>query len=163
MHLREHDLFAVRWSERILDEARRSLVGRGKPLDKVEARLAAMRRAFPDANVTGFEDLIPSLRLPDPDDRHVLAAAILGGAAQIVTKNLRDFPTTALNQYDIEAVSPDGFLLNTLDLYPEITIQTIQQRAITLTRPAIGINGILQALEDSGAPEFASEVRRHVL
>jgi predicted nucleic acid-binding protein len=43
----------------------------------------AMDEQAQDAVVT--EDLIDSLRLPDPEDRHVLAAAIVGQADVIVT------------------------------------------------------------------------------
>ena len=60
------------------------------------AQLAAIRKHFPEALVTGYEPLIEALTLPDPDDRHVLAAAILCGAQQIITENLADFPEDAL-------------------------------------------------------------------
>jgi hypothetical protein len=49
-----------------------------------EARLARtvalMNKAVADCLVTGYEHLIDQLSLPDPNDRHVLAAAILSGA-----------------------------------------------------------------------------------
>lgn len=59
--------------------------------------------------MTGHEPLIEGLKLPDPDDRHVLAAAIKAGAQVIVTRNLKDFPETDLQPWDIEAQSPDAF------------------------------------------------------
>ncbi len=55
-----------------------------------------------DALVTGYEDLIEGLHLPDLDDRHVLAAAIRGRADVIVTANVRDFPTEILTPFEIE-------------------------------------------------------------
>ena len=61
-----------------------------------------MNEAVRDCLVTGYEDLIDSLTLPDPDDRHVLAAAIRAGASVIVTYNLKDFPAATLAQFDIE-------------------------------------------------------------
>jgi predicted nucleic acid-binding protein len=163
LHLREEDIFAVRWSQAILDEARQSLIDRGKPADKVDRRLRAMQEAFPDAEVTGHERLISGLHLPDPNDRHVLAAAIAGGANQIVTANVRDFPEDVLARYDLEAVSPDTFLLSALYSYPELTVATIQQRAAELTRPRIGVTGLLEALRKSGAPQFADAVAAEIL
>ena len=61
-----------------------------------------MDRHVPDCLVTGYEPIIPTLTLPDPDDRHVLAAAIRCGAGSIVTFNLGDFPASALGQFDTE-------------------------------------------------------------
>src|SRR5262245_47922890 len=63
------------------------------------------------ATVKGFESLIPSLTLPDSNDRHVLAAAIHAGARLIATKNLRHFPPAALARHGIEALHPDTFIL----------------------------------------------------
>ena len=51
--------------------------------------------------MTGYHGLIPSLQLPDPDDRHVLAAAIVGRCDVIVTQNIQDFPEAALAPYGI--------------------------------------------------------------
>lgn len=69
-----------------------------------------------DALVTGYEDLLPALRLPDPNGRHVLAAAIRGQANVIVTMNVRDFPSDVLALLGIEAQHPGEFVLHLLDL-----------------------------------------------
>lgn len=74
-----------------------------------------MRTAFPDARVTGYESLIPAMT-NHPKDRHVLAAAARADAAVIVTANLKDFPAAALEPYQIDAVHPDDFLLDQLEL-----------------------------------------------
>src|SRR6266545_1037725 len=79
-----------------------------------------MRSAIPDWEVssTAWETLAPSLRLPDADDVHVLAAAIAGHADCIVTTNLRHFPADVLCSYGVEAIHPDDFIINQLDLDP---------------------------------------------
>ena len=57
----------------------------------------------------GFEELVPAIRLPDPDDRHVVAAAIRGEADTILAANLKDFPASALAPLGLAAEHPDGF------------------------------------------------------
>src|SRR5712692_2845699 len=79
-----------------------------------------MNEAVRDCLVTGYEDLIASLSLPDPDDRHVLAAAIRANADVIITYNLTDFPAETLARFDIEALHPDDFLVCLLDLAPGV-------------------------------------------
>src|ERR1022692_4290909 len=68
-----------------------------------------MNGAFPDALVTGYEPLIGEMA-NDPKDRHVLAAAVRGGAEVLVTENLRDFPPAAVRSYGIQVVSQDAYL-----------------------------------------------------
>ena len=77
-----------------------------------------MDGSLPDCLVTGYEELVPGLTLPDPDDRHVLAAAIRGGAECIVTFNLKDFPKSSLDPYRIEAIHPDDFVSRLLEASP---------------------------------------------
>jgi len=74
----DQGLFAPLWSERILDEVRRAILKIHDDIDpgRVDARLHAMNRAFEDAGVTGWESLEANTTLPDPDDRHVVSAAI---------------------------------------------------------------------------------------
>lgn len=78
-----------------------------------------MDAEFPDSLVAGYEGLIESLDLPDPDDRHVLAAAITCHAHVVVTANLRDFPKSSLSHFSVAAQHPDDFLLDQLDLHSD--------------------------------------------
>lgn len=108
--MRLHIAGAVRahWSEPILDEVVRNLAKNRpeKAREQWEKLRLLLNRAVPDASVTGFENRIDQLTLPDVDDRHVLAAAIEIGAEIIVTSNLEDFPKDELAKYEIVAQSP---------------------------------------------------------
>jgi hypothetical protein len=75
-----------------------------------------MNRAVRNCLVTGYEPLADALDLPDPGDRHVLAAAIKARAQVIVTHNLKDFPSTVLGKWEMEAKSADDFILDQIDL-----------------------------------------------
>ena len=100
-------------------------------------RFAQMREAFDDALVTGWQELEPGIRLPDLDDRHVVAAAVRGGAQGIITANAKDFPATALEPFGLEAVHPDDFLLDQLDLSPPTILQVIRDQAARTRRPPL--------------------------
>jgi hypothetical protein len=115
-------LVRARWTEAIHDEWARSLLQKSSALsaERLARARTLMNEAGRDCLVTGYEDLIPSLSLPDSDDRHVLAAAIRAGADVIVTYNLSDFPAETLADFDIEALHPDDFLVRLLDLAPGI-------------------------------------------
>ncbi len=106
------DLFRARWTEEILDECYRNLAKNRPDLQSIQlARTRELMNAHVlDALITGYEALIPSLTLPDPTDRHVLAAAICGGVDSIITYNLTDFATQALKIFGIEAQHPDEFI-----------------------------------------------------
>src|ERR1051325_1105511 len=107
-----------RWTGMIHEEWMRSLLN-DRPLlarDRLERTRDLMNQAVPDCLVTGFEGLIDGLALPDPDDRHVLAAAIHGGAETIVTYNLTDFPVDTLAVHGIQAQHPDEFIAHFLDV-----------------------------------------------
>ena len=109
--------------------------------EKLERTRALMDLHATDALVTGYEDLIPGLQLPDPDDRHVLAAAIRGQADVIVTMNLRDFPANVVGAFGIEAQHPDEFVLHLLDLAPGLVIAAaeIDPNRVRATRIRNGI------------------------
>lgn len=87
--------------------------------------------AIPDASITGYEHLIDELELPDPDDRHVLAAAVHVQARTIVTKNLRDFPSSALEPKSVRAMHPDAFLNDLNEKHPGALLTVIRDIAAT--------------------------------
>lgn len=121
------------WSSKILaelDRTLRLLLGkRGVSQEEIDAYLTRLFRqmetAFPDALVTDWESLAETVQLPDPDDRHVVAAARAGRADVIVTDNLADFPPTALPA-PLARQSLDDFLLDALDLHPVQVISAVR-------------------------------------
>lgn len=119
MSLCTRGLFAAKWSRRIEDEWMGHL--NQKLPDKqqqITNRQEQMRLAVPDWEVCedGIATIEPSLQLPDKDDRHVLAAAIVGHADCIVTDDKRGFDEAIVNQYGIEVIDTDKFISNQLDL-----------------------------------------------
>ena len=90
LHAAAVGLYQPVWTTMIHDEWTRSLLAKSPAanLAKIASRRAQMDQFFPSALVTGFEPLIDAITLPDPDDRHVVAAAIRARADVIVTFNL---------------------------------------------------------------------------
>ena len=117
----------------------------------------------PDALVMGYESLIPSLNLPDEKDRHVLAAAIQSKASVIGTKNLKDFPKESLQEFEIEAQSPDEFLLNLLDLAPEDVYEAAEDRRLGLKNPPKTVAEYLSTPESEGLVRTVAKLRLALL
>lgn len=157
LRLAEADLYRPLWSERILDEMVDAIkaVRPNLPPGAARRRADVMRLFFEDAEVGGWQDLEPSITLPDPDDRHVVAAAVRGRADLIVTANTRDFPTGVLSGMGLEVQHPDEFLLNQLDLEPDLTIAALHRQAAATRRPAITTKILLGHLAKCGVPGFA--------
>jgi hypothetical protein len=118
-----------------------------------------MTRAIPDCLVDDFRELIDGLALPDPNDRHVLAAAIRAGAQAIVTFNLKDFPASALSKYGVEALHPDDFLLDLIDLAPGTLCAAVVKQAGALRRPPMTIGEVLDTLRALGLVESVAKLR----
>lgn len=151
----------ARWSSQILDECFRNILA-----DRPDLQPSALTRTrelmeevVPDALISGFEDLIDGLKLPDKNDRHVLAAAIHAGAQVIVTFNLKDFPDSALSPYSIEAKHPDDFVLNSIDLAPGAMIQVVTEQASSLKNPPKSIPELLEKLRNQGLPSSVARLR----
>ena len=121
-----------------------------------------MDQAVPDCLVTGYESLIDSLVLPDPDDRHVFAAAVRCGAQVIVTFNRKDFPAEHLAPYGIEAMHPDVFLEHQLDLHRGLVIRTAKQHRASLKNPSRSAHEYLDTLSAQGLVVTADLLREFV-
>lgn len=155
-------LFRAKWTEQIHDEWTRKLLKNRPDIDpnKLQALRQAMNRAVPDCLVTGFESIVPALNLPDPDDRHILAAAIIAEANTIITVNLKDFPSNILSSYGIEAQHPDSFIAEFLNLEPRrvrAAIQTIQSR---LKNPPVSFDDYMEILMQQGLTTSVSMLRQ---
>jgi hypothetical protein len=130
--------------------------------EKLERTRRLMDLHAEDAVVSGYEDLIPGLHLPDPNDRHVLAAAIRGRAGVIVTANVRDFPAETLAPFGIEAQHPDEFILHLLDLAPGIVAGAARTHRESLKNPPKTIDDYLSTLEAQGLTQTASVLREYM-
>jgi len=144
--------FRARWSEQIQAEWKHNL--RRKRPDLTSAQLdrtsALMNDAVPDSLVSGHETLIPGLILPDPGDRHVLAAAIRCGAGVIVTFNGKDFPDEALREFCIEAQHPDEFIDNLFDLDQAAVVEAARRQRAQLVNPKLDVDRFLDVLLRQG-------------
>ena len=160
LSLADADLYTARWSADIEREWHSALTARypdaGQKLNKLAEQ---MRLTVPDCLVEGYQHLIPSLELPDANDRHVLAAAICGNADAIVTHNTRDFPRHILNDFDIELQTPDQFVLNQILLCPARSISVIKSMRQRWTNPAVSACAMITLFEQRALPQTAAHLR----
>ncbi|MCB0879783.1 MAG: PIN domain-containing protein, partial [Thermoleophilia bacterium] len=120
---------------------------------------ALINESTADPLVTGYDGLVGALELPDPDDRHVLAAAITCGAQVIVTNNIADFPDGSLSPYAIEAQRPDDFLLHLVDLQSDAVWQCLERMATDTSRPPLSAWELLDVVRDNGMPASSEALR----
>jgi predicted nucleic acid-binding protein len=151
----------ARWSERILDEMTRAILTQRPDLDEAQLARTRMKRcdAVPDSLITGHEKLISGITLPDPDDAHVVAAAIRAGAQAIVTFNLKDFPDHDLEGWNIEAKHPDEFVLDSIHLAPGAIIQIVTEQAAALQNPPQSVDDVLETLRCNGLVRSVAALR----
>jgi PIN domain len=161
MYLAMSDLLWARWTHRIHEEWMRNVLENHPHLtrDKLERTRDLMDKHALDALVTDYEDLVAGLTLPDPDDRHVLAAAIRAGAGAIVTFNLADFPGEILAKFDIEALHPDDLLKRLIERDIETVCAAARQDRVSLKNPPKSVDEYLADLERAGIPRTAAALR----
>ena len=142
------------WSDELLQEVNTVLVRNlRRTKEQAERRIQVMRDYFPEAIVSVLEDLSAALScIPDPKDRHVLAAAIRGGAQAIVTSNVKHFPANCLGQYDVVCQSPDEFLVHQFHLNPDLVLQKLDEQAASIKQERAQIIERLKLV----APSFAA-------
>ena len=153
--------FRARWTSRIHDEWTRAVLRNRSDLNaqQLARTRELMDETVPDCLVTDFEGIENSLTLPDDDDRHVLAAAIMSHAGTIVTYNLKDFPSTVLSTYGITAQHPDEFIEHIFDLNPNAVIQAVRDQRASLKNPAKSVEELLDILLQQGLASTVANLR----
>jgi hypothetical protein len=159
--LAEEGLFRARWTRRIQDEWIRNLsVNRKDIPPEFLARTAAMMAdAIEDCIVENADHLIESLTLPDPGDRHVLAAAIVGHADAIITFNLKDFPEASTGVFGVEALHPDDFLVAQYDLDQIKFLSVVKALRERLRKPPRTADELISTYELQGLPQIGKLLR----
>jgi PIN domain len=156
------DIFRAKWTADIHREWIEALL-RNDPWREravLERTRDLMNQATRDCLVTGYDALIPTLNLPDKDDRHVLAAAIVGRCDVIVTQNLKHFPDEALEPFGIEAQHPDEFLCSHLNLAPGVFCGAVQKVRARLKNPPFSAKDYLGILTQQGLVATSAELEQ---
>jgi predicted nucleic acid-binding protein len=158
-------LFRAKWTARIHLEWIEAICRQRPEIDRARLERVSelMNSAVDDCLVTGYEPHEGGLAaLPDPDDRHVLAAAIHSGAQEIITFNIRDFPQETLGNYGIQAVHPDVFVEHLLDLNSEAVCEAIRKIRQRLVNPPRTAEDMIAKYESQGLAVAASILRTRV-
>lgn len=160
MRLDNAGLYRARWTERIHDEWIRNVL-----LDRPDLTRVALERtrALMDLHAEGsvvedYESLIPSLTLPDEEDRHVLAAAIVAEASVVVTFNLADFPEAVLTPNGVEAQHPDAFLCALFDASPDRFMEVVKELVAGLHNPPRTLEQQGEILRRQGLAQLAERL-----
>lgn len=164
MELAGTGLFRARWTDEIHNEWIENLLANEphRQRAKLERTRDLMNAAVLDCLVTGYESLIPALTLPDPDDRHILAAAITGRADVIVTYNLKHFPEAVLGGYGIEARHPDDFVSHLINHDAEAVYTAVKEQRARLKNPPKSPEDFLETLEKQSLAQTVAHLRKAI-
>lgn len=157
LFIAQSKIFRARWSNDIHEEWVRNLIKNRpdlKPAD-LDRTKQLMNAAVPDCLVEGHEPLIAGLQLPDPDDRHVLAAAIMTRANAIVTFNEKDFPAEVIAPFRLHTKHPDDFLVEAYSLSPEDFADAVRNDFMHYGNPPQVYEDYLASLAKAGVPKIA--------
>ena len=162
LELAVSDLYRAKWSQPVHDEWIGVLL-RDRP-DLTAERLQRTRRLMDaharDVLVAGFEDLAPTIELPDPDDRHVVAAAVRGEADIVLTANLRDFPASVLSSLGLAARHPDAFLADLCNRSPAPFLEALRRVRARLRNPPVSRREHFDVLRRIGLNSTVEEMLR---
>lgn len=155
-------LFIPLWSADIQDEWISNLLKKRPDLSlsQLKQTETSMNKAFPSALITNYSQFIPTISLPDKNDRHVLAAAWAGNAKVITTFNLKDFPQKLLSQYDIVAIHPDDLLLTILQENQGVALASFEKLVKRLKKPPKTPFEVINSLKKCNLPKFSEALEK---
>lgn len=154
-------LFRPSWTVRILDETQKGIKTYTKSHDVSIRQREKIETAFPAATVTVHKRINVSPSLPDPKDNHVLAAAIAISASVIVTDNLKHFPKSSLSRHNIEAMSSDNFIADTIEISPPLAMSALKGMRNRFKNPKMNASEFIQAIKSNGLPNAATTIEEH--
>lgn len=160
MRLATTDLFKARWTDMIHEEWIRNLEDT-IPREKLEVVRGLMDENVRDAKIEGFEFLIESLELPDPNDRHVLAAAIHSKSDAIVTFNQKDFPKEYLANFDVELIHPDDFIVYQFEFNLVAVLESFKRQRQSLNKPEMTAEEFIDCLYKQQLPQTAGILMKY--
>ncbi|HEV2989452.1 MAG TPA: PIN domain-containing protein [Candidatus Angelobacter sp.] len=155
----EPAMYRPLWSDEILGEVARALkTKRYRTDEEIAWRLNQMREAFPEATVRVPRELLRAAEcIPDEDDRHVLAVAIIARANAVVTQNTKHFPQDCLDKFGVLCQTADDFLIHQYHLYPLLVLEKLEDQAAGIAQAR---DYVISALKNA-APEFCKLVEAH--
>lgn len=160
IHLTDQKLFRARWTRQIHDEWTEAVLQKNPMIKgRITKTVQLMNDYVPDSLITGFERLIPSIVLPDPDDRHVLAAAIVGRVDVIVTFNLPDFPPTVLEGFAIDVQHPDDFYSGLAISRPDAFCKAFRDQRLEMKKPPFSLEDRFRFFEGLGLNKMVRILR----
>ena len=156
-------LYRAKWSQQIHDEWTSNLLKNRGDLttEQLQRCCTCMNTAVSDSLVTGYEDLIDSIELKDPDDRHVVAVAIRSNADSIVTFNQKDFDADELKKFDLYTEHPDEFISNMIEVYTPRVISAVREMRARLKNPPKEVGEFLETLQNQGLPQSVAKLSEY--
>jgi polyhydroxyalkanoate synthesis regulator phasin len=155
----ELGLYRVHWSQEILDETIKNLIGSGKMTSvQAERFVAELAKAFPEAMVAVPPEQTAAMR-NHPKDRHIAACAVCANAQVISTFNLKDFPADTLSDWNVEAQHPDIQLCFLFQLASDMMLTILIQQAADLED--VTLDQLLDILKKH-VPRFVGHVTRRL-
>ena len=157
-------LVDARWTDEIHDEWIRNLAAAvpGIPIKRLQITRKLMNDALPYATVTDYQAHLEAITLPDPDDRHVVAAAITAGASLILTWNLRDFPTKELKKHGLVRQTPDVLLTDLYEKAPDLTVASLANARRNLSKTQVSASDFIDILINQKLSRLATSLKKHL-
>jgi predicted nucleic acid-binding protein len=163
MELATREIFKAKWSNKIHDEWIFNLLKSRPDLskEKLERTRHLMNQSVLDSLVDDFDEIESTLNLPDSNDNHVLAAAIVSHANIIITFNLKDFPANYLNQYGMTAMHPDIFLMQLISSDQDVFLSAVENTRLRLRNPEKSLHEYLDILKNQGLNNAVNFLVQH--